>query len=100
MDPSTLVFWRNVAAVLLVLETFIFSLPLLIALYLAVRGLRAVRAKLLEYFPIARGYVTQAEHVTRLASSALVTPPMRIVGTAYGLGAGLRTIVRGRRDQA
>lgn len=100
MDPATLVFWRNVAAVLLALEVFLFSLPMLILLYFAVRGLRAVRAKLLEYFPIARGYVTQAENVTRLASSALVTPPMRVYGVTQGLRAGLRAAVRGRPKQA
>lgn len=100
MDLATLVFWRNMAAVLLVLEAFLFSVPMLILLYFAVRGLRVTRAKLLEYFPIARSYVTRAESVTHTVSSALVTPPMRVSGVAHGVRAGLRAAVRPRRYQA
>jgi len=100
VDPATLVFWRNIAAVLLVLEAFLFSIPLVIVLYFAVRGLRATRTRLLEYFPIARGYVTRAESVTHTVSAALVTPPIRVSGAAHGLRAGLRAAVRPRRYQA
>jgi hypothetical protein len=100
VDPSALVFWRNVAAVILAVEAFIFSLPLLVILYFLIRGLRAVRAALLQYSPIARSYVTRAENVTRLTSSVLVTPPMRVIGTAHGLSAGFRVLLRGHSHQA
>ncbi len=97
MDPSTLVFWRNMAVLILVAEAFIFSLPMLVILYFLIRGLRVARATLVQYTPMARHYVTRAENVTRLTSSILVTPPMRIIGVAHGLAAGLRAAVRGPR---
>jgi hypothetical protein len=90
----TLADWRNLAGILLGLEAFIFMLPILIGFYFAVRGLRALRAKLVnEWLPLARTYVTQAEAISRQVSASLVEPPIRLKSAAAGVRAGVRHLV-------
>ncbi|MFQ6058636.1 MAG: hypothetical protein ACE5MB_07165 [Anaerolineae bacterium] len=97
MDPATLAMWRNGALLLLFVEAFAFSLPLLVALFFAIRGLRQLRARIVPYFPVARGRVSQVERVTVLVSRGLVMLPIQAISLATGLLRGLQVVVGGRR---
>ncbi|HID87826.1 MAG TPA: hypothetical protein EYP55_10700 [Anaerolineae bacterium] len=97
MDPATLVIWRNVALLLLIVEAFLLSLPLLAALFFSIRGMRQLRARMVPYFPPVRTRVSQVERATVLVSRGLVTPPILAISLATGLLRGLQVAITGRR---
>ena len=98
MDLATLAIWRDGALLLLIVEAFLLSLPLLVALFFAIRGLRELRAQMVPYFPVMQERVSQVEEATVLASKSLVTPPILAISLATGLLKGLQVAVTGRRE--
>jgi hypothetical protein len=84
------------STILLMIEAVILILPLAIALFYAIRGVRVLRTGLhQQVIPTARTYVTQTETVTRQVSAKLVAPPLRVKSTASGFRAGARALVKG-----
>lgn len=93
MDPVTVAWWRNVAGLLLMFEAFVIALPILIGFFFAVRGIRALRAKLTTVLPLVRQRTVQVEETTRLVSRVLVAPPIRIRSTARGATSGVKVLI-------
>ena len=89
MDWTSLTTWRNIAVLLLGLEAFLLMVPLLIALFFAVQGLRTLRGLLEEQLPVSRAYVKQAQEVTEQVSRVLVAPPIRLRSLIAGIRAGV-----------
>ncbi len=94
MDAQTLVAWRDVALILLVIEVFIVALVPLVLSYFAIRGLRVARARFIQHIPIGQRYVKRTEQVTRRVSNILVAPPIRVISTVQGVRTAFRTAFR------
>lgn len=98
MDLATLALWRNGALLLLIIEIFLLSLPLLVALFFAIRGMQQLRTQIAPYFPLVKEKVSQVEVATALVSRSLVTPPIRAISLATGFLKGLQVAVTGRQE--
>jgi len=92
-----LALWRNIAVLFLIFIAFVFSLPPLVILFFAVRGLGQLQTRLRDVFPPLQKRVKRAERVTAMGSKVLVTPPIQVISLTSGVLRGLRAL--GRRGR-
>jgi hypothetical protein len=92
----TLADWRNLASILLFLEAFVVLLPILVIFFFSVRGLRALRKKLIKnWLPLGSSYATQAQTTAWRVSNAVAEPLIRLKSTATGVQVGAKRIIEG-----
>jgi hypothetical protein len=70
--------WRDVALILLILETAVVILPVGALLYLCVRALLYVKRLAQEYLPLAQEYAQRVAATTDRVCRSLVRPLVRL----------------------
>jgi hypothetical protein len=86
--------WTNLSIILLSLEAFILLLPILILLFMSLRGLRMLHFKLIsEWFPLTSTYVTKVQDTTLQASVLLVEPSIQARSVGAGIRAGFKRVI-------
>jgi hypothetical protein len=94
--------WRDVALILLILETMLVVLPTGILLYLAVRAAWHVRRQAKDKLPIARGYAERMVTITDGLSRRIVRPLIEVRARSAQLDAVGRAALKAthpRRDR-
>ncbi len=93
MEPSVLAPWRDAAIVLLVIEVFAILLVPGIALYFAVRGVRAFKRWLRNPLLQAQVWALRLQHGTTRTADAIARVPITIESNVTKTGVTVRGVV-------
>lgn len=96
MDPQSLAVARDLALILLIVETAVLALPLLIIPFLALRYLRRVKAPIRPNLRKVRQATRRMEQTTKIVMGIAVQPLLWATAAAAGLGRGLEYLARRR----
>jgi hypothetical protein len=77
--------WRDLAAILLIIELIVLVLPFLVLSYFALKGLLAVKRYVRQFMPKVGGVFLSVENATDRAARVVVAPVIAIYSyTAFG----------------
>ena len=91
--------WRDVAAILLIIELMIVALPFFFLFYVALKGMLSFNRFMRGFMPQVRGIFLSIQHGTGKAAGAVTAPVIAIHSyKAFGLGLiqGTLSVVKGR----
>lgn len=99
MDPLFLAPWRDLALILLVLEAMVIVAVPGVALYFAVRGIRALKRVIRKPLTLGQVWALRIQQGTTRATDAIAGVPIRINSSATRVSVtarGVRDYILGR----
>jgi hypothetical protein len=96
MSLEAVALGRNLALILLVVESALISLPLLFVAFYLIKYLRRLKAFIRPRLRRVRRRTRQVEHVTKLSSSMAVTPFLWASASVEGFKRGIARVARRR----